>query len=199
MRKLLTILFLFLTVTVSGQMMMTGVVASSGSAVPAQNLLKWSEEAEDGTAHSTWTTNNCTSTADQTLDLEGNNTLELVTTTNNNHALAYYNNGDYADVTAGITYYFSFDVKRGTLSELKWSAYDRTNFADIVAPTSYYASTSASVQRVTVSFTAPAGCSKVSVYYIRDSGVTGTVYVGRGQVHVNVNAPYVETTSSIIP
>jgi len=154
-----------------------------------QNLVAYSEQLNQ-----TWweKTNTTISSTDAEYDLENNATMEYVTTTSTSHNL---HNADPITVTPGATYRWSFDVKRGTMTELKYSIYDVSNAGNIVAPTSYYASTSTAVQRVSFEFTAPAGCSQVYIYQLRDSGVTGTAYFGRAQLETNGSC-YVETTAT---
>jgi hypothetical protein len=74
-------------------------------------------------------------------------------------------------------YTFSFYVKRGTATELKYSVYDLTNNSDIVASTSYYSQTSSTEwKRLEVTFTTPAGCTSAGVYLDRDSQSNGTAF-----------------------
>ena len=88
--------------------------------------------------------------------------------------------------------------KPRTATELKWSVSDATHSVNIIASTSYYAQTSADeVRRVSLEFTTPADCIKTIVYFFRDTGGTGTVYIGRAQVEEN-GSTYIETTTAII-
>jgi len=80
-------------------------------------------------------------------------------------------------VSASTEYTFSFYAKRGTATELKYSVYDNTNSANIIASTSYYSQTSATEwKRIEVTFTTPAGCTNVGVYIDRDSQGDGTAF-----------------------
>jgi hypothetical protein len=159
-----------------------------------QNLVMYSEQFDN----ETWFGSaDVTITADQALDLEGNNTMESVSTSDGSCAVYYLNGGNHVQLTGGTTYRFSFDVKRGTLTEMKWSVYDWTHGADIIAPTSYYSQTSTSVQRVSVQFTTPSGATDIGIYFLRDPGATGNAYFGRAQVETNGSC-YIETTTSII-
>lgn len=166
-----------------------------GVSINPQNLVKYSEQLNQ---NSVWYINNGTVTATNiALDLIGNMTMDEVTFTNVNHSFTY----DVAPeliVTSNTTYRWSFDVIRGTMSEMKYSIYDRTHSADIIASTSYYSQTSGSVQRVSFTFTTPAGCLAVGVYFLRDSGVTGTAYFGRAQVESNGSSYIATTTSKIL-
>lgn len=161
--------------------------------IAPQNRVKYSETL----GNAVWSAGDASVTAsDSEVDLEGNTTLETITTTGNFHSFYYENGAGYVTVTPLTTYRFSFDVKRGTMTDLKWRVYDNTHSDDIVAYTSYYAQTSASeTRRVTLSFTTPAGCTKIIPYLLSSSGVTGTVYLGRVQIEEN-HSNYVETTTT---
>jgi hypothetical protein len=73
-------------------------------------------------------------------------------------------------VVAGQRYVIEWEARSGTLTTLKYSVYDVTAGANIVSPTTY----SPGKNRITV--TAPAGCSNMRFYPIRDPGVAGTMY-----------------------
>lgn len=80
-------------------------------------------------------------------------------------------------VTPSTEYTFSFYVKRGTATELKYSVFNLINGTNIVAPTSYYSQTSATEwKRIEVTFTAPSGCTSAGVYIDRDSQGDGTAF-----------------------
>lgn len=70
---------------------------------------------------------------------------------------------------------FSFYAKRGTMTDMKYKIYDMTNAVDIVAPTSYYAETSSATwNRITVTFTNSASTNHVRLYpFIDNTGSTG--------------------------
>jgi hypothetical protein len=185
MRKLLIILWLIVgSLTVNAQLVKTSVVYAplvSGGGVCNQNLLKYSEQLDNAV----WTAVNMDITANQEVDLDGNTTMEEVSVWGASEGLYYNDGGTYVAVTAGETYRLTFDVKRGTMSEMNWSVYDNQNDADIVAPTSYYSQTSSSeVRRLELEFTIPSGCTSVRVFLLRNSGVDGnvTAYFGRVQI-----------------
>ncbi len=74
-------------------------------------------------------------------------------------------------ITAGQTYTFSFFARNDGGGAAAYSVYDNDHGTDIVAPTSYFQRiSSAAWTRIGVTFTAPAGCTRVSVYPVRDSG-----------------------------
>jgi len=161
-----------------------------------QNLVKYSEQLDN----SSWFKSSGLSVTsiNADYDLDGNATLEEITVTNGtSHIRSDPTEGNLSSVIPGETYRFSFDVKRGTLTELKYSVRDATHSSDIIATTSYYTSTSTSVQRVSFEFTAPIGCTLVYIYPLRDLETTGTVYLGRVQIEENSSC-YVETTSTPI-
>ena len=80
-------------------------------------------------------------------------------------------------VSPSTEYTFSFYVKRGTATELKYSIFNLTNNSNIIAQTSYYSQTSATEwKRIEVTFTTPAGCTSAGVYIDRDSQANGTAF-----------------------
>lgn len=102
---------------------------------------------------------------------DGNMTATMLTTTNAAHAC-------YATftVTPSTNYVFSFYVKRGTMTDMKYSIYNQSNLSNIIGPTSYYSQTSpAGYTRISVPFTTPANCTSMRAYPLRDSDVTGTM------------------------
>jgi len=160
-----------------------------------QNLVKWSEEIDNAV----WGGTNATVTdTDCANDLEGNPTMDEITATDaGNHNYRYNNASAWCTVVAETTYRWSFDVIRGTMTDMKWSVYDKSNNGDIIPATSYYAQTAGVVQRVSLEFTTPVACTLVTVYFLRDSGSTGTVFVGRAQVEENGSC-YIKTEGSPI-
>jgi hypothetical protein len=184
----------FLATTLSGYKL-RGTAPSGGGGDTCsytQNLVLYSEDIGNGY----WGKVGLNTTGvNAEYDLEGNGTMEEMTITSTTNRL--YTEDASVTVIPGTTYRWSFDVKRGTATELMYRVYNVTAGSDIIAPTSYYAQTSASeTKRVSVEFTAPAGCTAVYVYMLNSSGL-GTVYVGRAQVEENGSC-YIETTSSII-
>ncbi|MDC0972523.1 carbohydrate binding domain-containing protein [bacterium] len=80
-------------------------------------------------------------------------------------------------VSPSTEYTFSFYVKRGTATELKYSVFNLTNLGNIIPATSYYSQTSATEwKRIEVTFTIPAGCTSAGVYIDRDSQGDGTAF-----------------------
>lgn len=174
-----------------------GIIASSqNNAIVItcnQNLVLYSEELDN----SNWQKSSLTVTPNQALDLDGNMTLDQMNASSTAHSIRSWNGGNCVDVIPGVTYTFSFDAKRGTMTDMKYSVYDNTHAANIVNSTSYYSSTSSTVQRISFNFTVPAGCLKAIVYPLRDSGVTGNCFLGRCEL-TNNSSCYVKTTTTII-
>lgn len=136
-----------------------------------------------------------TTSVNAEYDLEGNATMEEYTVTSTTNRL----HSSSVTVIPSTTYRWSFDAKRGTLTDMKYRVYNATAGSDIIAATSYYTETSATeTKRISVEFTAPAGCVAVYVYFLSSpNDQLGTAYFGRAQVEENGSC-YVETTSSII-
>lgn len=132
------------------------------------NLLTNSEQFDSGN----WPKTNTTVAANALVAPNGTTTADTVTTSDVN-SLMYQAVG----VIPGAAYIFAFWAKRGTMTDAKLSVYD-TNGFNVIAPTSYYASTNASEWTlITQAFTAPASCTQVYVYPLRSSNVTGTIHL----------------------
>lgn len=154
------------------------------------NLLLWSQEVDNAASWS-GNTGSISVTANQANDVEGNNTMEMVTTTAANDG--YW--GQTLTVSPSTTYTLSFDVKRGTATDVNWGIRDQSNFNDLIAPTSYYSLTSATVQRIQLSFTTTGSTTSITVHPVY-KGATGTVYIGRVQLAPNSSDNYHITTTA---
>jgi len=161
------------------------------STATQQNLMLWSEQLEQSPS---WTIAEGTIIINQARDLTGGKTLEQITSTTEFTPLYSAN----VTVLANTTYRLKFDCKRGTMTDMKATLRDMTNSVNFVDGTSYYSQTSATVQRVTIEFTTPATCTSIRVYLLRDSGPTGTVFLGRVQLE-NTNLDYITTTTTNYP
>ena len=155
------------------------------------NLLLYSEVI----SNANWTKSGITSvTDDQETDLESNQTLDLITTASGDASIY-----QTFTVQPSTHYYFSFDCKRG--ADLTWFGYTVANITNpsyIAEAVNYYSLTSTSVQRVTIEFDSPAGCTSVRVYLLDGCSGAGTIYHGRVQVSPN-NDGYIETTTTTLP
>ena len=200
MKKIIIALMLFVAAAAAqGQKLLVNGW-KHGSAGVAQNLLIRSEQMDlNGSFGDGWDINNGTITTNQANDGAGNATLErisLTTSGDNRHRQVI------GGLTAGVTYYFSFEValpSSGAVTNLFYSVYDFSNTAEIIAPTTYFSSVSTTVTRVTFSFTTPAGCTQVGVYTSRDTPSTGDYFVGRAWLYTGTGKIYATTTTTIIP
>lgn len=191
MRIILLWTFIVLTNIVSGQL--AGVVASGGAA-PAvlENILLYSEDL----THNTWVHDAAIAhTADQANDDEGNATMELLTATA----------ADYASIRQSFTaetsteYEVSFDVIRGTFATAICQVYEDGGTYATLLNWNYYAETSASVGRISNTFTCGATATLVIKIWITGSG-NGTIYLGRAQIRQTSSAEgYIKTEGSIEP
>lgn len=194
MKHLLLVLLLFGCISLSAQPLV-GIISSgqqnNAIVYPAQNRFLWSEDL----TNAWWTKEGAPSIlVNQALDLDGNNTMNLVTLT---ATTAIYR---MMALSASTTYYFSFDVKRGTATDLFYSVYISSPAGNIINPTSYYSLTSSSeVRRMTFAITLPAGTynTAISIDATGGGGVAGTVYLGRMQLSTTP-APYVKTTTTAV-
>jgi len=162
-----------------------------------QNLFKYSEELDNAV----WYKGNVVITANQEVDLTGQITLDLVTFSNQGEEFSYSNSTNRLTVVPLTTYRVSWDAKKGTALSAKYSIYDNTNIAYITTETSWFSQIPDSgVGRISVSFTAPAGCTLVNIRPLHNSiAVTNsTIFLGRMQVD-SINSDYVKTVSTAKP
>ena len=138
------------------------------------NLCTYSEDF----SNAGWNKGSLTSTANAIIAPDGTLSGDLITiTVGSGHALS-----QPITVIASTQYAFSFYVKKGTATDLKYSVWDSTNLGNIVAPTSYFTEIGTDWTRISVTFTAPVGCTTAAIYPVRDSGVTGTAYIWGAQL-----------------
>ena len=158
---------------------------SMGTAVDVQNLLKYSEQLDNAA----WT-GDLTVSTNTGVDLDGNTTLDTLTASG-----AFQTRGqDFITVAASTEYAWSFDAIRGTQGTTFYvQFYDNSNDA-VITTVDFYSSTSASVQRVTMNFTSPAGCTNITPFFMwAASG--DNMKIGRVQLALPGKA-YVETTDT---
>ena len=157
-----------------------------------QNFLRYSQNFTNGV----WSAVSTTATNNTTVAPDGTTTAATLTL---NVSSANYFKQNFS-VTAGQIYTFSFYALRGTATDFKYSVYNDTGSSEIVVPTSYYTSTNSSTwSRISVTFTAPSGCTNVAVYLSRDSASTGTFFVWGAQVELAQTAGvYLVTTSAAV-
>lgn len=191
MRIILIWTFIVLTNIVSGQL--AGVVASGGAAPAAlENIILWSEDlTNDVWVHDAAIAH----TANQANDVDGNPTMELLTATA----------ADYASIRQSFTaetsteYEVSFDVIRGTFATAICQVYEDGGTYATLLNWNYYAETSASVGRISNTFTCGATATLVIKIWITGSG-NGTIYLGRAQIRQTSSAEgYIKTEGSIEP
>jgi hypothetical protein len=87
--------------------------------------------------------------------------------------------------TPGTSYTFSFYAMNQGGAAASYSVYDGTHGADIVPSTPYLSQINGTTwTRVKVTFTAPAGCTSINVYPIRDSGGQVTLLLWGAKLEV---------------
>jgi len=152
-----------------------------------RNLLKYSQQFDNAA----WAKTDCAIAANDAAAPDGTTTADKVTLT---VGAAQSIAATYA-VTAATAYTYSVWVKLGTAAAIKYAIYDLTNSADILAATSYAATTSWA--RYTYTFTTPAGCISISIRPVKDSAQDNgeTAYLWGAQLEVGSSATtYVPTT-----
>jgi hypothetical protein len=140
-----------------------------------------------------WNGNVVTVTANAAPDLLGNVTMEQLNMLN--AGVSYWGQG--VNVLPNTTYYYSFDVRRGTATDLAWGVRDQSNFIDLVPPSSFYALTTPNgTTRVTLSFTTGPNTTNVTIHPLYKTNATGTVFIGRCQLALSSSQLYNVTTTT---
>ncbi len=95
-------------------------------------------------------------------------------------------------VIPGATYIFSFFARNNGGSAASYSIYGNTHSAEVVPPTSYMSRLNGTrYTRVSVAFTAPAGCTSLAVYPLRDSRAPVNVHLWGAKLEIgNTLSPY---------
>ena len=139
-----------------------------------------------------WFASNLTVSDNSQTGIDGNTTAALITTTSTFNLL-----NQQIAVTAGTVYTFSFYVKRGTMTDMKYRVRNVTGASDIIPPTSYYSQTNSSTfTRISVTVTAPVGCTAITFYPFSDTGSIGTAILTQAQVEVGAYATTIIPTTS---
>ncbi|QQE90279.1 phage head spike fiber domain-containing protein [Azotobacter chroococcum] len=138
------------------------------------NLLLRSSEFDNAA----WVKSGVTVTADAVVAPDGTMTGDTYAWTGVANAYQVV-----SGVTPGAVYTFSYFVKLGTKSVARYAVYDVTNAAFIVGSTVAAGVGTSAWTRITVTFTAPAGCTSVRGYCDRcDSSLEyGTIHLWGAQ------------------
>ena len=154
------------------------------SYIPTYNAVTNLLQQSNYLANAPWAASGVIATNNSAVAPDGSFTASLINTT-----LALSTMRQLVTVTASTTYTFSFYVKRGTATDLKYSVYNASASAELIGATSYYAQTSASEWvRISVTFTTPAGCTSVAVYVNRDANQLGTAFIWGCQCELGTRA-----------
>ena len=150
------------------------------------NLLQYSNQFDNGT----WSKTNVLITSTTELGPNRSSTASIIDITSTASFIF-----KTIAVVPNQGYTFSFYVKRGTSTDLRYRVRDFTNSVDILGKTSYWSLTSDEWTRIAVTFTTPETCFSISVYPVNDSNI-GTVYLYGVQVNLGDTAlDYVYTTN----
>ena len=185
----------------------SGLLESMGSGVPRLSYMYGSCPAlllepqrtnlalqSESFDSASWDKNSTTITANTTTSPDGNNTADTIDVSNSGGSFVRQT----ITVVANTSYTFSFYVKRGTATDMKYSVYNISGASNIIIPTSYYSQTNSSTwTRISVNFTTPVGCTSIYIYPSRDNASTGTFYLWGFQLELGAYATtYIPTTTA---
>ena len=140
-----------------------------------------------------WSKSNVTANDNSEIGIDGNLSASLITTSATGNFLF-----QVFTCLPSTTYTFTFYVKRGTMTDLKYRFRDQTNNVDVIPVTSYYSQTnSTTFTRITVTLTTPSGCTLFRFSPIADTNSIGTCYITSAQIEQGSYATtYIPTTSA---
>lgn len=115
----------------------------------------------------------------------------------------YFRNTTGIAVVPGEKYIFSFWAKNVSATAMSYSVYDVTHALDIIANTNYFADINSSTySKISVEFTAPAGCLSVYAYPAKAGApATHSIKLTKLQLRLSSSSNvYVKTTdTAVIP
>ena len=106
--------------------------------------------------------------------------------------------GQTITVKPNTTYTFSFHAKSGTATTVTYGIYDKTNYANIVAPTSYYSQLNKTTfTRLSTTFTTNSTCTSITIYPLWSGTTTGTVTIFGTQLELGDTVSVYQSTTGI--
>jgi hypothetical protein len=142
-----------------------------------------------------WEKTNLTAVDNSVSGIDGNLSASVITTSSTFNLLY-----QLFTVTPGQVMTFTFYVKRGTMTDLKYRVRDQTNNVDVIPVTSYYSQTNSSTfTRIPVTVTIPAGCTSIRFYIMSDTNSVGTAIVTAAQLEAGAYpTSYIPTSSASV-